>query len=225
MYDLVHIPAHSSLCRDYHRAQRLSLLSIYLIFLSIEMPHVEPHFRECMLYEFDLKHNAAEATRNICTAYGEDALTLRTCQLWFARFRSGQRDLSDEPHTGRPIEFDQEALRALIEDDPRQSTRVLTTKFNCSNTTIDHHLHAIGKTNKHGVWVSHEMSTQCCFRGRRSAHLCLVVMIPSRFSTELSLVTRSGFCMLTRKASASGFLQAKSRCRGRNQIFTLRRLC
>ncbi len=44
------------------------------------MPYVEPHFRECMLYEFDLKHNAAEATCNICAAYCEDAPTLRTCQ-------------------------------------------------------------------------------------------------------------------------------------------------
>lgn len=128
------------------------------------MPHVELHIRECMLYEFDLKHSAAEATRNICVAYGEDALTLRTCQYWFARFRSGQKDLSDEPHTGRPIEFDQEALRTLIEDDPRQSTKELAGKFSCSKATIDHHLHAIGKTYKHGVWVPHEMTPQCKFQ-------------------------------------------------------------
>ncbi len=83
LYNLVHIAADSSLCRDYHRAQRLSLLSIYLIFLSIEMSHVEPHFWECMFYELDLKHNAAEATRNTCAAYAEDTLTLRTYQLQF----------------------------------------------------------------------------------------------------------------------------------------------
>jgi histone-lysine N-methyltransferase SETMAR len=132
-----------------------------------------------MLYEFDLKHKAAEATRNICIAYGEDALTIRACQLWFARFRSGQRDLSDEPHTGRSIEFDQEALRTLIEDDPRQSTRELAKKFNCSNSTIDHHLHAIGKINKHGVWVPHEMSAQC--KSQRSA-ICASLL--SRHDTE-----------------------------------------
>jgi histone-lysine N-methyltransferase SETMAR len=122
------------------------------------------HFRHCMLYEFDLKHNAAEAAHNICFAYGKGALTDRTCRFWFAKFRKKQRDLSDEPHTGRPIELDEEALRAVIEDDPRQSTRELATKFNCSNFTIDLHLHAIGKTNKHGVWVPHELTPQCKFQ-------------------------------------------------------------
>jgi hypothetical protein len=114
-----------SLCRDYHYAQRLSLLSNWAISLSFEMPHVESHFQECMLYELDLKHNAVNATSNICAAYGENVLTLCTCQLWFARFRSGQKKPSDESHARWPIEFDQEALRAVIEDDPRQSTRIL----------------------------------------------------------------------------------------------------
>ncbi len=55
------------------------------------MPHVEPLFWKCMLYELDLKHSATDATHNICAAYGEDVLILCTCQLWFARFRFGQR--------------------------------------------------------------------------------------------------------------------------------------
>ncbi len=53
------------------------------------------HLRHCMLYEFHLKKSAVEATKTICFAYGENVLEVRTCQNWFARFRSGDFDLNE----------------------------------------------------------------------------------------------------------------------------------
>jgi hypothetical protein len=45
------------------------------------------------LYEFNRGSKAAEATQNIFAAYGEDSITEKTAQKWFARFKHGKPDL------------------------------------------------------------------------------------------------------------------------------------
>ena len=40
----------------------------------------------------------------ICVAYGEGAVTDRTCQKWFVKFCAGDFSLDDAPRSGRPAE-------------------------------------------------------------------------------------------------------------------------
>ncbi|EZA48369.1 hypothetical protein X777_13935, partial [Ooceraea biroi] len=47
--------------------------------------------------------------------YGEDALKLRQCQNWFTKFRSGDFNVKDAPRSGRPIEIDDDKIKALID--------------------------------------------------------------------------------------------------------------
>ena len=47
------------------------------------------NIRYCVLYEFNLKKNATQATNSICLVYGDNVLDVRTCQNWFARFKTG----------------------------------------------------------------------------------------------------------------------------------------
>ena len=44
--------------------------------------------------------------------YAEDVLTERQCQNWFAKFRSGNFDV---PRSGRPVEADEDTIKALID--------------------------------------------------------------------------------------------------------------
>ena len=78
----------------------------------------EQHLRNCMLYEFNKNHSAAEATRRINSIY-EEALDERKVRRWFARFKIGNCDLEDAPKSGRPSTIDNEVLGNLVEEDTR----------------------------------------------------------------------------------------------------------
>ena len=49
------------------------------------------------------------------------------------------------------MESDIERLKVLIEDNPRLTTRELSTMLGCNQSTIDRHLHEMGKVNKLGT--------------------------------------------------------------------------
>src|SRR5436305_1003088 len=91
------------------------------------------HIRHCMLYEFNRRSTAAEAARNISATYGEKAVDCSTCLRWFAKFCSADTTLTDKPCSGRPVNFDDEALQDLLVADPRQTTCELAEQLNCSH--------------------------------------------------------------------------------------------
>ena len=61
------------------------------------------------------------------------------------------------PHSGRPSEFDEDHLKALLKES-QQTSRKLAEKMNCDQKTILNHLHSMGFAKKLGVWVPHELS-------------------------------------------------------------------
>jgi histone-lysine N-methyltransferase SETMAR len=54
--------------------------------------------------------------------------------------------------------MDNEVLESLLRADPRQSTRDLAEQLCCSPTTVERHLHELGKVQKYGAWLPHELS-------------------------------------------------------------------
>ena len=62
----------------------------------------ETVFLRGVLHYFNMKKAAAESHRIVVEVYGEHALAERTCQKWFARFKSGDFGLEDEERPGQP---------------------------------------------------------------------------------------------------------------------------
>ena len=58
------------------------------------------HFRHILLFSFNQGCKAAKAARDICAVYGEDSMSERTAQYWFAKFKSGTFDITDAPRSG-----------------------------------------------------------------------------------------------------------------------------
>ena len=122
------------------------------------MNYDKAHIRHCMLFQFHQSKNASQATKTICSVYGEDALVERTCRYWFARFTAGDFDLSDKERAGRPVEADDDALEQLLREDPRQSASELALQLSGTSRTVLNRLHALGKVQKIGKWVPHKLS-------------------------------------------------------------------
>ena len=110
------------------------------------------------LHEFRLGRKATEATRNICSTMSEDTLSIHRAQHWFNRFKSGNFELNDSRHLGRPLEVDVDVLKQLIEEDFRLTTCCLAERLGRSHTTVETHLSELGKMWKYGVWIPDDLS-------------------------------------------------------------------
>ena len=111
-----------------------------------------------LLHEFRLGRKATEATSNICGTMGKDGLSLRTTQHCFHRFKNGNFELDNLPHTERQLQVDMDLFKQLIEEDSRLTTRCLAERLGCSHIAMVTYLDELGKMWKYGVWISHELS-------------------------------------------------------------------
>ncbi|GFV64640.1 histone-lysine N-methyltransferase SETMAR [Trichonephila clavipes] len=59
--------------------------------------------------------NAVQPRKKLTDVYGEGVLTVRQCQNWCAKFISGNFDVEDAPRSGRPVEADKDAIKALVD--------------------------------------------------------------------------------------------------------------
>ena len=133
--------------------------------------------RVLLLYEFRLGRKVTDAARNICSTMGEDTLSIRTAQHCFNRFKSGNFELNDSRHSGRPLEVAVDVLKQLIEEDPRLTSCYLAAQLGCSHTTEETHLSELDKTSKYGVWIPHELSLH---QLQLRADTCMALMTSHR---------------------------------------------
>lgn len=111
-------------------------------------------------YEFRRGTKAAETARNISKVFGKDAINEATVRRWFAKFRSGDFSLVNEPR-GRPeTKVNNEELKTLVEADSSQPARVLAAIFGVSIPTILEHMKQIGMKKDLDKWVPNELSEQ-----------------------------------------------------------------
>ena len=69
------------------------------------MENQEKHFWHILLFYY--------RKTKLCDVYGEDVLTERQCQNWFAKFRFGNLDVEDPPSSGRHGKADEHKIKVL----------------------------------------------------------------------------------------------------------------
>ena len=116
------------------------------------------HIRHILLYYFRKGKNAVQARQKLYDVYGEKSLTESQCQNWFALLRSEYFYLKDAPRSGRPTEFDDDKIKAMIENNRRSTTREIAQKFNISYTCVERHLKQRGYVNNLDIWVPHNLN-------------------------------------------------------------------
>ena len=80
------------------------------------------HFQHILLFEFNRGAKAADAARNTCAVYDDNAIGESMARKRFSHFEDDCFDISDTPHSERPSGFDKDHLNTLIHNDPRLCT-------------------------------------------------------------------------------------------------------
>lgn len=133
------------------------------------------HFRHSLLLLFDLKKSAAEAHKTLLEAYGDAAPSYPNCRFWFQRFKSGNFDVNDKERPGGPKKFKDNELQDLLDGNPAQTLKELSDSLAVDESTVSRRLHAMGKIQKEGKWLPHELTENA---------------ISSRFNIAVSLLAR-----------------------------------
>ena len=116
--------------------------------------------RGVLVHYFNMKKTAAESHRILVEVYGEHALAERTCQKWFARFKSGEFGLEDEERPGQTKKVKDEELEALLDEDYGQTQEGPAESLGVSQAAITKCLKATGYIQKQGNWVPHELKSR-----------------------------------------------------------------
>lgn len=91
------------------------------------------HFRHILLY-YQKGKNTVQGRKKLNDEYGEDVLTERQYQNWFAKFRFGKFDVEDAPRFGRPVEADEDKIKAMIDANSRIITRKIAQRWRIHNS-------------------------------------------------------------------------------------------
>ena len=92
------------------------LVNLYVAILNIEDGRKKQHFWHIVHYYFRKGKTTTAMQKDICAMYGDDAVTNRTFQRWFAKFHAGDFSLDDTPWLSRPVEVDSSQIETLIEN-------------------------------------------------------------------------------------------------------------
>ena len=89
--------------------------------------------------------------KDICAMYGDDAVTNRTFQRWFAKFHAGDFFLNDAPQLGRPVEVDK--TKTLIENNQQYTTWEIANILRVSRSSTENRWHQFGYGSCFDVWA------------------------------------------------------------------------
>jgi histone-lysine N-methyltransferase SETMAR len=187
------------------------------------------HHRHCILFLFEQGRSVSEAHVEMLRVFPDVDLTHRSIQSWFVRFRSGDKDVTDNSRAGRPSAIDDDQLLALVRLNPRQTTHDLGRQLECSQTTLSDPLRQVGCVWKLFQWVPHELKAD-----HKLMRVAICDSLLSRNSndpllsrSELSLRMRSGLNMRATDVVTTGKHRVLNfpNVRTRSQIFTQNEQC
>ena len=92
--------------------------------------------RVIFLFELKMGHRAVKTTHNNNKAFSPGTANEHMVQWWFKKFFKGDKSLEDEAHCGRPLEVDNDQLKALIKADPLTATQKIAEELHIDHSMI-----------------------------------------------------------------------------------------
>jgi HTH domain in Mos1 transposase/Winged helix-turn-helix DNA-binding len=146
----------------------------------VVIENIKMHIRHALLHEFlDSNTNATRVTEKIKKIYGSDVFTVRTCQYWFSRFKSGNYRLKNATkHVEHRSRFDNNKLISVLNENSEVTVKQLSQKLNEPSSTVHRHLRKLGKIPKLGQVVPHLLTTE---HKRKRISICLRLLYSQQF--------------------------------------------
>jgi len=92
--------------------------------------------RYILKFYYKKEKNATQVAKKICNVYGHDTVSARVTQSWFKRFLSGNFNVKDAPHSGRPITGKFVEIIEKIEQNRHVSNHDIGVELNIDHKTI-----------------------------------------------------------------------------------------
>jgi histone-lysine N-methyltransferase SETMAR len=87
-------------------------------------------------------------------------MTNKTCKNWYQRFRSGDFELSNRERPGQQKKLEDDELEQLLSENTAQSQQELALQLGITQQLISFSLNQLGKIQKLGGWIPHELSPE-----------------------------------------------------------------
>jgi len=126
--------------------------------------------REALLFYFSLKKIGC---RMLVQTYGDNALSETTCRDWFRRFNADNFDLSDKKRENRSRKVEDCQLQSSFGRGRYPIAKNACQAIGCSQAVISMRFHAMGKVQKIGKWMPHELNNRQMERCQNTCQILL----------------------------------------------------
>ena len=99
-----------------------------------------------------------ETTWNINNAFGPGTANEHIVQWLLKKLWKGDEILEDEELSVRPLEVDNDQLKAVTEADPLTTIHYVAEELNIDHSMVTQHLKQIGKVKNLNKWMPHELT-------------------------------------------------------------------
>lgn len=87
------------------------------------------------------------------SVYGNDAVRVCVCQMWFTEFHPGVFNINNAPHYGRRTEIDSGDVKAIVDANTSQAVRKIAIALNTFHISVGNHLRQLIYVSHLNFWV------------------------------------------------------------------------
>ena len=92
------------------------------------------------------------------STFGPGTANEHIVQWLLKKLWKGDEILEDEELSGRPLEVENDQLKAVTEADPLTTIHYVAEELNIDHSKVHQHLKQIGKVKKLSKWMPHELT-------------------------------------------------------------------
>ena len=162
----------STLTSAYHQQFHTTTYFSFVIMSSFLLK--KKH--KALLFCFNLKKSAADRIECLWRPMATMLYRKQRAEISFACLKTRRQLIlmRDKKRENRPRKVEDSQLQALLDEDDTQSQKILAEQLGVSQAAISMWLHVVGKVQKIGKWVPHELNDRQMERRQNTCQILLV---------------------------------------------------